>query len=58
MSKKDELESKKDLEEIMCEVKNIKVPVNINTNPTLKCANCKFNTTSNVSLEIHMDNVH
>ena len=58
ISKEDELESKKDFEDIMCEFKNVQVEMPEAKNQTLNCSKCKFNTSSKDSLEIHIENVH
>ena len=58
VSQEEELASQKDFENIMYEVKRAEVHEEINQKHILNCMKCKFNTTSNVSLDIHIQNVH
>ena len=58
VSKEDELNSKKDYDNIMCELKKVKFQIDINKSPSINCIKCKFNTTTNESLKIHIENVH
>ena len=58
VSKEEELDSKKDFENIMCEVRNVKVQAKTNKNNSINCEKCRFNTTSSENLKIHIENVH
>ena len=58
VSKEDELESKKEFDDIMCKFKDLKVQSAIDKKSTLNCTSFKFNTTTSESLKIHNENVH
>ena len=58
VSKDDEIYLQKDYEQIMCELKEVKVEINTNQSPTINCDKCKFNATTSESLQIHNENVH
>ena len=58
VSEEDELKSQQDFKDIMFEVKSVKVQNQHKEKTTLKCKQCKFNTTSLESLSIHIQNIH
>ena len=58
VSKEDELESKKDFEDIMFDLKKVKVQTSDTKKSTYICDQCKFNTFSNKSMQIHIKNIH
>lgn len=52
------MESQKDFDDIMSEVKKVKFQIPETKKPTITCAKCKFNAFSIESLNIHIENVH
>ena len=58
VSEEDQNVSKRDFEDIMCEVRKVNAKMPTTKHPSIFCSKCKFSTTSNESMKIHTDNVH